>query len=717
MPFEPYLNVAEIESAMEDAAINHSSLCTLITLPNPTYLGKTCHAIKLAAGTLTSRPGVLLLGGTHAREWGGSDILIAFMENILAAYDGATGLTFQGKSYTAAEIKRVMEFLELFIVPDVNPDGKEYCQTVGDWRKNRRPVGSSIGIDINRNYDFLWDASVYFDPSLHLDYLYNPSSTTYHGTSPFSEAESQNIKWLADTYPNIAYSVDIHSAGQKIMYVWEDDENQSSDPALAFNNPVYDGQRGLSGDAYGEFIFDFDHQKVIRTASRIYDALFAVRGKSYTIGQVYDQVGLSCGSSACYMFSRHSTNPAYRKVLGFGIEFGQIFQPAPAEMKNIIDDVGAALTELCLCASEPDLYIRDSLADAGVEPSSGGLSASPDIIVRKSAVADPGAEFGDITVEPSSDTVEIGNDNFIYVRVHNRGGQASDGVVRLYAAPLTTTCAPSLWNFIDEVDIPGIPAYGFKVSDAVTWPDVADPGTGNHFCIVAVCGNTGDPFPDVSMIDSSGDFIKFMRNCNNIAYRNLTFENVLPDGWGIIPFVMKGFHEKRPEYHLKLDAAALPLGSSVELRTRKRWLAAKTVKLEAIKKIAAARTNQESRLRVGAKYIGIVHNLRIPGAVTPLFHLHIRISAGAKHGDVFPVRIIQYRGLEEMGRITVMLRCLHRDKTPYFVSRADGHVHRAGCDGVRKTSAASLIPYPDLESARRDGHELAPDCLGMGPRK
>jgi hypothetical protein len=380
-------------------------------------------------------------------------------------------------------------------------------------------------------------------------------------------------------------------------------------------------------------------------------------------------------------------------------------------MKNIIDDIGAALVELCLCASEPDLYIRDSLADSGVEPSAGSLSASPDIIVRKNVVADPATEFGDITVDPGSDKVEIGNDNYIYVRIHNQGGQACDAVVRLYAAPLTTTCAPALWNFIDEVDVTAIPAGGFKISSAVTWPNVIDPGTGNHFCIVAVCGNTGDPIPDAGMIDSAGDFVKFMRSCNNIAYRNLTFENVLPDGWAIIPFVMKGFRDKKREYHLMLDGTALPPRSRIELRTAKRWLSAKTLKLEDMREVKARGLDHESVLRVGGKNTGVLRNVRFPEAAAPLFHLHIRISAEAKHGREYPVQIVQGHDGEEMGRITVMLRCIRRDKSPYLVLRQDGRVHRAGCARVQKARAIALMPYPDLESALRDGYKVDPDCL------
>lgn len=662
MPFEPYLNVEEIKSAMEIAATDNPELCELITLPNITYQERTCHAVHIAGGTPTNRSGVLFLGGVHAREWGSSDILVAFMENIIEAYKNGTSLSFQGKTFTSAEIQRIVENLDIFIFPDVNPDGKAFSQSGTDWRKNRRPLNGDIGVDVNRNYDFLWDANVYFDPSLYFSYLYSTSSGTYHGPSPFSEAETQNIKWLIDTYSNISFFIDIHSYGQKIMYIWGDDENQFINLEQNFSNPAFNGQRGISGDAYGEFIFNFDFQKNVQTANRMYNALFAVRGKSYTIGQVFQQVGVSSGTSASYMFSRHLNNSSLRKVFAFGIEWGQTFQPSPTEMTNIIDDIGAALTEFCLCVSEPDLFIRDNLSDTGKEPSTGSLSTSPDIIIRKTTVAAPSVAFGDISVDPGSDKVEIGNDNYLYVRIHNLGGQQTDATVRFYFAPLTTSCSPALWEFIDELDVLNIPAGGFKVSDAVIWPHVPDPGTSNHFCLIAVCGSTADPFPDTAMIDSATDYIKFMRNSNNIAYRNVTFEDILPDGWAKIPFVMQGFPGKVENYDLVLDISKLPEGSQVEIKIWRRLLRGKDIRLKNIRKFDLKKNTQEKFLRIGKGNIGIVQNLRISSKITPRFVLNIHLSSKAKPNKEYPVRIIQKLGQNEMGQITVLLRCLSKKK-------------------------------------------------------
>jgi murein tripeptide amidase MpaA len=68
------------------------------------------------------------------------------------------------------------------VFPDINPDGRNYSQTmVALWRKNRNPAASGgqpnkIGVDVNRNYDFLWDFNVAFSP------VANPGTIASNGS-------------------------------------------------------------------------------------------------------------------------------------------------------------------------------------------------------------------------------------------------------------------------------------------------------------------------------------------------------------------------------------------------------------------------------------------------------------------------------------------------------------------------------------------------------
>src|SRR6476660_5722809 len=64
---------------------------------------------------------------------------------------------------------------------------------------------------------------------------------------------SQNLyaKWVFDKFSNIEFFIDLHSAGQEILYSWGDDDDQTGDPSMNFQNASYNGQRGIT-DTLGD---------------------------------------------------------------------------------------------------------------------------------------------------------------------------------------------------------------------------------------------------------------------------------------------------------------------------------------------------------------------------------------------------------------------------------------------------------------------------------
>lgn len=348
-----YMTAEEVESALVNLQVLHPDLVTLIELPHRTWENRVSHAVRVSTGDSANRVGVLFTGSMHAREWGGSDICITFIVNLINAYRANSALNYGGKSFTAAQVRTILENLDLFVFPDVNPDGKNCSQTQDFWwRKNRNPntavSPSNPGVDLNRNFDFLWDSGIGTSS--------NPSSETYKGESAFSEPETRNVRHLLDTYPNIGYFVDVHSYGGLILYSWGDDNNQTTDPEQNFLNPAHDGKRGVPGKGYREFIPSQDQNTIISLADRMNEALAAVRGKSYTVQQA---VGLypTSATSDDYAFSRHIVNGLDRKIYAYTIEFNDKlddqFVPPFNEMSNIIQDVCASMSELCWAAAEP----------------------------------------------------------------------------------------------------------------------------------------------------------------------------------------------------------------------------------------------------------------------------------------------------------------------------------------------------------------------------
>ncbi|HDR7850284.1 hypothetical protein JDS78_27590 [Bacillus cereus group sp. N17] len=64
----------------------------------------------------------------HAREWGGSDICIKSLQNLISSYQSNAQLIFSGKVYTFDQVCTFMEGHDIFVFLDVNPDGKNYSQ-------------------------------------------------------------------------------------------------------------------------------------------------------------------------------------------------------------------------------------------------------------------------------------------------------------------------------------------------------------------------------------------------------------------------------------------------------------------------------------------------------------------------------------------------------------------------------------------------------------
>jgi hypothetical protein len=226
----PIMNPDEINSAIQGLA-NEYGIPTF-DVPNATAEGsggKGGMTGKIDANAYH----VYFTAGVHARERGGPDNLVYFIADLLFAQKHSTGLTYGTKSYSKADVIKALNTGIVFF-PLVNPDGVWYDQKTDSlWRKNRNPadatagIDATVGVDINRNYDFLWDFRRHFHPaataatSLASD---KPIDETYHGRYAFSEPETRNVAWVFDQFPRIRWYMDIHSAAGDLLFNWGDDQ-------------------------------------------------------------------------------------------------------------------------------------------------------------------------------------------------------------------------------------------------------------------------------------------------------------------------------------------------------------------------------------------------------------------------------------------------------------------------------------------------------------
>jgi len=239
-----YLNVNDVENSLAAAASGPNAGFTRL-LSSPTKPGKdesatpsrSRMALKAAVRASTS------WAASMRREWGSCDILINFVEQLCEAFRTQSGITLGGITFTAAKIQKIVNEKDIYVFPQANPDGRNHSVTnAADWRKNRRPAPAGshspdcVGVDLNRNYDFLWNYTAHFDPAAPVANSTDPCNhDVYNGPAPASEPETKNAVWMFDNFANIRYFIDVHSYSEDILYSWGDDQDQSQKPQMNFS--------------------------------------------------------------------------------------------------------------------------------------------------------------------------------------------------------------------------------------------------------------------------------------------------------------------------------------------------------------------------------------------------------------------------------------------------------------------------------------------------
>lgn len=214
----------------------------------------------------------------------------------------------------------------------------------------------------------------------------------------------------------------------------------------------------------------------------------------------------------------------------------------------------------------PDLYVRDNLADNGEEPYPGSyLYASPDIINRISPSASPTTDFADMTNDALWQNVEFGQANSIYIRVQNRGVANGDASINVYFSSASTFGTPASWIHIGTLTEIGIVPGSVRISGPLTFPAALIPAPG-HYCMIAVVSDGLDPAPDHNLIASVSDYLNFVRNTNNIAYRNMDVVDMLPGLPGAVEFDVGALPRTREHFELEIDLGRFVPGAKVRVR-------------------------------------------------------------------------------------------------------------------------------------------------------
>lgn len=200
--FGSHQDYASVGTYVNTLVALHPDMATRLTV-GLSLQSREIFAMRISSPNSTpgSKPAVVIYGCQHAREW------ITVMSSMYIADQLV-------RNYPSdANIKRLLDKYEFYIIPIVNPDGYIHTWTSYRlWRKNRRPnLDGSYGVDLNRNWGYQWG---------NLGSSAQPTSDTYRGTAAFSEPCTQALRDFITARPNTVLSFDLHSYAQVILEPW-----------------------------------------------------------------------------------------------------------------------------------------------------------------------------------------------------------------------------------------------------------------------------------------------------------------------------------------------------------------------------------------------------------------------------------------------------------------------------------------------------------------
>ena len=196
------------------------------------------------------------------------------------------------------------------------------------------------------------------------------------------------------------------------------------------------------------------------------------------------------------------------------------------------------------------VFVRDGLDDFGKRGSVAWGGRSPDLLVLRKAVADaiPAADLnaplgplGNLLDPRRGDRIRIGNDNAIFVRVHNRHNVRVHVDVDLYQAPLVHPTVAGAWTQIGaRVQVRDLDPAHWKVARFdFTAADPAPAQTepwAKAFVLAAVIRAVDaveninlEDMPDINTVagpDAFWLFFTHRQQATNAALRALRFETV-----------------------------------------------------------------------------------------------------------------------------------------------------------------------------------------------
>jgi len=303
--------------------------------------------------------------------------------------------------------------------------------------------------------------------------------------------------------------------------------------------------------------------------------------------------------------------------------------------------------------------MRDNVADAGTEPYMGAvLFWSPDIISRKVPAANPSVDFGPATWGDANlgENIEYGQDNYIYVRMHNRGNAPDNVTVSAYWTNASGFIHPGTWNLIETLNVDNVLPGEYRVAGPIIWPKADIPAVG-HYCLIGVVNSVRDPIVIPGAFSTVSDYLDFVRNHNNICYRNITVIDALPDApTPPYAFLLRGLPETSRHFRLEVRHR-LPKGTKVEVKIGRKLRQLEHTKTMKIIPIVIQHDESMTIFQLNDYHPLIVENIFIKRNAAVPVELRIKLPRDVTEGE-YLLHADQHMGDLHLGRVNYLVRII-----------------------------------------------------------
>ncbi|OGC96286.1 MAG: hypothetical protein A2W25_03965 [candidate division Zixibacteria bacterium RBG_16_53_22] len=196
-----YTRYSQALQTLADLEAAYPQVCRLDTMGYSTRDNIPMLRFKISDNVSMEEdePAVFYCGGVHADEVLGVEVVMWFIQDIMARYALGDSVAL-----------RYINELEIFCVPYINPEGHIVVEEGDtDWRKNKCDNDSNgvfdfhDGVDNNRNYDLGFNIDQGLDAT-------TPESLQYKGTAPFTQTENIAMAAFAWRYRPVV-GLDYHS--------------------------------------------------------------------------------------------------------------------------------------------------------------------------------------------------------------------------------------------------------------------------------------------------------------------------------------------------------------------------------------------------------------------------------------------------------------------------------------------------------------------------